>query len=84
MKKKTVLFHQDNPCHKSITMTAELHELDFELLPHPPHSPDLIPSDYWLFTDLKKMLPGKRFGSNEVILETEAYFEAKDKLLEKG
>ena len=38
------------------------------------------PSDYWLFTDLKRMLQGKRFGFNEeVILETEAYFEAKDK-----
>ena len=48
--------------------------------PHPPYSPDLAPSDYWLFADLKKMLQGKRIGSNEeVIAETEAYFEAKDK-----
>ena len=38
------------------------------------------PSDYWLFADLKKMLQGKKFGSNqEVIAETEAYFEAKDR-----
>ena len=29
------------------------------------------------------MLQGKRFGSNEVISETEAYFEAKDKLFNK-
>ncbi|XP_018340261.1 PREDICTED: uncharacterized protein LOC108747353 [Trachymyrmex septentrionalis] len=35
---------------------AKLHELNFELLPHPPYSPDLAPSDYWLFADLKKML----------------------------
>ncbi|EFN85370.1 hypothetical protein EAI_14585, partial [Harpegnathos saltator] len=27
--------------------------LNFELLPHPPYSPDLAPSDYWLFADLK-------------------------------
>ena len=33
---------------------AKLHELHFELLPHPPYSPDLAPSDYWLFADLKK------------------------------
>ena len=33
-----------------------------------------------LFADLKRMLQGKRFGSNEeVLLETEAFFEAKDK-----
>ena len=37
------------------------------------------PSDYWLFTDLKRMLQGKRFGPNEeVISDTKAYFEAKD------
>ena len=59
---------------------TNLHELHFELLPHPPYSPDLVPSDYWLFANLKRMLQGKRFGFNEeFILETEAYFEAKDK-----
>ena len=63
---------------------AKLSELGYELLPHLPYSPDLAPSDYSLFADLKKMLHGKRFGSNEkVIAETEAYFEAKDKLFYK-
>ena len=63
---------------------AKLNELGFDLLPHPPYSPDLAPSDYWLFADLKKMLQGKRFGSNkEVIAETETYFEAKDKFFYK-
>ena len=59
---------------------AKMHELHFELLPHLLYSPDLAPSDYWLFSDLKRMLQGKRVGSDdEVIAETEAYFEAKDK-----
>jgi len=50
----------------------------FELLPHPPYSPDLAPSDYWLFADLKKMLQGKRFGSNdEVIAATEGILKLK-------
>ncbi|KAL7724756.1 hypothetical protein ACLKA6_008633 [Drosophila palustris] len=50
MAKKKVLFHQDNaPCHKSMKTMAKLNELGFELLPHPPYSPDLAPSDYWLF-----------------------------------
>ena len=81
MKKKKVLFNQENaPCHKLIVMMAKLHELHFKLLLHPPYSPDLAPSDYWLFADLKRILYGKRFGSNEeVISETETYFEAKDK-----
>ena len=73
MKKKKVFFHQDNtPCHKSIATMAKLHELHFELLPHPPYSPDLAPSDYWLFADLKRMLQRKKSVSNEeVISETE-------------
>ena len=58
---------------------VKLNELSFELLPHPAYSPDLVPSGYWLFADLKKMLQGKSFGSNkEVISETEAYFESTD------
>ena len=57
MKKKKVLFHQDNAlCHKSNATIAKLHELPLKLLPHPPYSPHLAPSDYWLFTDLKRML----------------------------
>ena len=60
----------------------KLHELYFELLLHPPYSSDfpLPASDYWLFEDLKRMLQGKRFGSNEeVISGVEAYFEVKNK-----
>ena len=74
MKKKKVFFYQDNVlCHKLIATMAKLHELYFKLLLHPPYSPDLAPSNYWLFAE-------KRFGSNEeVISETEVYFEAKDK-----
>ena len=85
MKKKKVLLHQDNaPCHKSIAMMAKLYELHFEWLPHSLYSPDLVPSDKWLFADLKRMLQGKRFGSNkEVISETKAYFESKEKLFYK-
>ena len=83
--KKKVIFHQENaPCHKSIVRMAKLHELHFKLLQHPPYSPDLAPSKYWLFANLKRMFQGKRFGSDEeVISETEVYFEAKDKSFNK-
>jgi hypothetical protein len=73
-----VLFHEDNElCHKSIKTTAKLHELGNKLLPHAPYFPDLAPSDLFLFADLKRMLAGKIFSTNqEVITETEAFFEA--------
>ena len=58
---------------------VKLNEVSFELLAHLPYSSDLASSDYWLFADLKKLLQGKIFGSNEeVITETEAYVESKD------
>ena len=60
MKNKKVLFHQDNePCHKSMKTMVKLNELKFELLPHPPYSPDLASNNYLLFAELKKNAPGK-------------------------
>ncbi|KAF7277768.1 hypothetical protein GWI33_009189 [Rhynchophorus ferrugineus] len=57
LKKKNLLLHQDNaPCHKSVKTMAKIHELGYELLSHPPYSADLPPSDYFLFSDLKRML----------------------------
>ena len=59
---------------------AKFHELRYELLPLPPYSPDLAPSDYFLFSNLKKWLGGKRFYSNdEIILQTNTYFEYLEK-----
>ncbi|GJQ76651.1 hypothetical protein Trydic_g15510 [Trypoxylus dichotomus] len=73
MAKKKILFHQDNaPCHKSIKTMAKLHELNFELLPHPPYSPDLAPSDYWLFADLKKCSP-EHLKLGSVVLSSMTY-----------
>lgn len=74
--RKKLLFHHDNaPAHSSHIATAKLVELGYELLPHPPYSPDLAPCDFFLFPNLKKSLAGKKFSSNEeVITAAEAYF----------
>ena len=39
----------------------KLSELSWELLPHPPYSPDLAPSDHHLFRSLINDLRGKSF-----------------------
>jgi histone-lysine N-methyltransferase SETMAR len=44
-------------------------QLGFELLQHPPYSPDLAPSDYHIFGPLKEALRGCRFTSNEEVKE---------------
>lgn len=55
---------------------AKIEELKFELVEHPPYSPDLAPSDFFLFPNLKKWLGGQRFTDNEdVIASVSAYFE---------
>jgi len=70
-----VLFHHDNaPAHTSALAKAKLFELGYELLPHPPYSPDLAPCDFF-FSNLKKSLAGHKFAPNEEVVEaTEAYF----------
>lgn len=80
LAKKKVLFHQDNaPVHTSVIAVAKINELKFELLPHAPYSPDLAPSDYFLFPNLKKWLGGKRFANNEEVESAvDGYFEALD------
>jgi len=74
-----VLYHHDNASHTSLKAMTKLDQLRFELVVHPPYSPDLTLSDYYLFPNLKRWLQRKRFTSNEeVIAETEAYFEGLD------
>jgi len=64
--KKKVLFHHDNaPAHTSALAKAKLVALGYELLPHPPYSPDLAPCDFFLFPNLKMSLVGQKFASND-------------------
>ena len=76
-----MLFRHDNaPAHTSPIATAKLFDLLYEILPHPPYSPDLAPSDYFLFPNMKTSLGGKRFLSNEEIIAAKnEYFEGFDK-----
>ena len=47
-----------------VAMTAAT-ECRIEILPHPPNSPDMAPSDFYLFPKLKSHLRGTQYGSNE-------------------
>ena len=64
--RKGVIFPQDNTrAHTSLVTRKELLELGWEVMPHPPYSPDLAPSNYHLFRSLQNHLNGKTFDSNE-------------------
>jgi histone-lysine N-methyltransferase SETMAR len=45
-------------------MEAAIRELDWEILPHPPYSPALAPSDYHLFRSLSNSLRGVSFNND--------------------
>jgi histone-lysine N-methyltransferase SETMAR len=54
---------------------GKLRDLHYELLELPPYSPDLAPSDFYLFPKLKLLLAGQSFSSNrEAIAPVEGYF----------
>jgi len=48
----------------------------FQCLDHPPYSPNLAPSHYRLFPELKKELKGRHFSSDpEVIAAAETWLD---------
>ena len=49
-------------------MTAAT-ECGYEILPYPSYSPDMAPSDLYLFPKLKFHLCGKQYESNEGVIE---------------
>ncbi|GBP37908.1 Histone-lysine N-methyltransferase SETMAR [Eumeta japonica] len=56
-----VLFLQDNTSvHTARVSRQPLKDTGFSEIDHPPYSPDLAPSDYFLFSNLKKELRGRR------------------------
>jgi len=76
LQKKKTIFHQDNaPANKSVLAMGKLRDLRYELLEHPPHCPDLAPSDFYLFPKLKLFLASQCFSLNqETIAAVEGYF----------
>jgi len=66
-----VLFHQDNaPAHTSSEALAAIRNDGFKLLPHPPYSPDLASSDFYLFPKLKEFTKGREFADDEDVICT--------------
>jgi transposase len=62
-----VLLHDNARPHTATHTSETLRKLKFDVMAHPPYSPDLAPSDYHLFDPLKEALRGRRFTSNEEV-----------------
>lgn len=75
--KNGYVLHLDNArVHTSKETTEFMAKAGIKTYPHPPYSPDLAPSDFYLFPKLKKQLAGLRFVSDqEVKSQTEGVLQ---------
>jgi transposase len=62
-----LILHDDARPHASGTESEILETFGWQVLSHPPYSPDMSPSDFDLFPKSKKSLRGKRFRSIEQV-----------------
>ena len=77
---KVILLQQDNVRVHTCKIAMDAVERNgYELIPHPAYSPDLAPSDCFLFPNLKKDIHGCHFRSNEeVVAAVEEWVRDKD------
>ena len=77
---KGILLQQDNAGVHTCKIAMDAVERNgYELIPQQAYSPDLAPSDYFLFPNLKKDICGRHFRSNqEVVAAVEEWVGDKD------
>jgi hypothetical protein len=61
------LHHDNAPSHSSLVVQQFHTEKSISVITQSPYSPDLAPSDFWLFPTLKMGLKGIRFTTMEDI-----------------
>lgn len=60
-RKGPILLHDNARPHIAKQTMDKLKSLNYEIMKHPPYSPDLSPTDFHLFKHLQNYLDGKRF-----------------------
>ena len=64
--KKIYLQHNNARPHTSIKTREAITSFGWTTVPHPPYSPDLAPSDYYLFDAIRKTR-GKHYDDDEKV-----------------
>ena len=62
-----LLLHDNARPHSANQTTVMLRSFKWEVLQHPPYSPDLTPSDFHLLGPLKHHLSGERFPDDDAV-----------------
>ncbi|CAK9818215.1 Histone-lysine N-methyltransferase SETMAR [Anthophora quadrimaculata] len=75
--KRKPLFLQDNARpHKAQETMKKIKDLGWKIIDHPPYSPDLAPSDFFLFSNLKRFLRGRSYETTDTMkLVVQQYLE---------
>jgi len=63
------LLHDNVRSHTTRLTQDLLVSFGWDIVTHPPYSPDLAPSDYHIFNKLKEFLGGQRFSNDEEVQE---------------
>jgi hypothetical protein len=66
---RNVKFLHDNATpHTARVTKTKLNQLGWDVLPHPPYSPDLAPTDFKAFLSLQNWLNGKEFATEAAVV----------------
>ena len=82
LRKGPILLHDGARPHIADVVKEQLMDWGWEVLDHPPYSPDISPCDFHLFPLMKEPLRGIRFESVEDI--NDAVFHGLQELKKKG
>jgi histone-lysine N-methyltransferase SETMAR len=64
----SIILRDSARAHTADAVEDLLRRWRWELLEHPPHSPDMSPRDYDLFAKMKEPLRGTRYSTTEEII----------------
>jgi len=67
LTKGVCLLHDNARPHVARQTVALLDQFGWDIITHPPYSPDLAPCDYHLFPKLKEHLAGRRFSDDDEV-----------------
>lgn len=78
IKKGPQILIDNAPIHTAQETRKCIQDLGFSLIEWPPYSPDIAPSDFYHFRNLKSWLRGQKFSTREELeRDVSAYFESK-------
>ena len=83
-KDRKVRFVHDNAPYTAKATIKKLNSFKWDILPHQPYSPDLVPTDYYLFHSFSNALLRKTFNSDCEMEEwIKSFFDEKPALFYK-